>query len=396
VLCVRTRKKLAIVILLALIVGGFGFFMLRPREPVYQGTTASGWVERLARGDPAAKAAIQQLGNKAVPSLVAAYQRRENATERFWTKVWSHLPKPIQGRMSPPLTAFQLNEAVRGAMEFVSPEVEKAVTQAVVPGFLVEIRNPKTPRRAELLGAYLRDLHPEPELVMPDLSNFLRDPDPGVRESAGFMIIDYRKQARPALASLIETVNDPNRQTRLFAIWTLGLIGAEAKAAVPVLESCLEDKEVRVDAAFALWRIDRQTNVALRILPEAILRNGDAAYELGMLGPAAMEVVPALINATAQSENNVRFSACDALWKIDPKQVAIIVGALTELLKDPRSGSYHLELAAQLLGKIGPAAGNALPALFPLLKRPEIEVRTAAAKALKAIDPEAAAKAGVK
>jgi len=44
----------------------------------------------------------------------------------------------------------------------------------------------------------------------------------------------------------------------------------------------------------------------------------------------------------------------------------------------------------------GPDARIAVPALVELLNDPDLEVRGRATNALKAIDPEAAAKAGVK
>jgi HEAT repeat protein len=51
--------------------------------------------------------------------------------------------------------------------------------------------------------------------------------------------------------------------------------------------------------------------------------------------------------------------------------------------------------AARSLGQIGPAAKAAVSALIDALKDEDKDVRTAAAEALKKIDPEAARKAGV-
>lgn len=239
-------------------------------------------------------------------------------------------------------------------------------------------------------------LKPDADLIMSDLNRFLKDPDPRVREAAGFVICEYGREAKPALTNLMDTINDPNLQTRIFAIYTLGDIGPEARLAVPTLEKCLKDEGVRVSAAFALWRIDRQTNVALQILPEVVSSNPDASYELGEIGPAAAEAVPALIEAAKHSPAQNRLAACQALWKIDSGQAPLIIRELVDMLNDPRTGNYELEHGAGLLGEIGPAARGATGSLLVLLKHPEAEVRAAAAKALRQIDTKAAARADAK
>ena len=51
-------------------------------------------------------------------------------------------------------------------------------------------------------------------------------------------------------------------------------------------------------------------------------------------------------------------------------------------------------MAAKILGKVGPAARQAVPWLRPLLRDEDGHVSEAAAQALKQIDPEEAAEAG--
>jgi HEAT repeat protein len=71
-----------------------------------------------------------------------------------------------------------------------------------------------------------------------------------------------------------------------------------------------------------------------------------------------------------------------------------VVPALADALSD--ENDYVRRDAARALGKFGVEAREALPALQAVVKDKEAHVRVAAADALKKIDPQAAAKAGVR
>ncbi len=68
--------------------------------------------------------------------------------------------------------------------------------------------------------------------------------------------------------------------------------------------------------------------------------------------------------------------------------------ALTEALRDPVL-SVRANAAAGL-GAFGTAAEQAVPALVEALKDRDTSMKQAAASSLRSIDPEAAARAGVK
>jgi HEAT repeat protein len=88
----------------------------------------------------------------------------------------------------------------------------------------------------------------------------------------------------------------------------------------------------------------------------------------------------------------MRLTAIDVLGQLvdEPDQV---VPVLTDALHDPTN---LVQIRAALgLGNFGPAAKTAVPALVKSLKGAGPNVGEWAAKALKAIDPEAAAKAGI-
>lgn len=72
-----------------------------------------------------------------------------------------------------------------------------------------------------------------------------------------------------AVPFLIETLEDPDAEVRMYAARSLALMGSPAQAAVPALTKHLKDPDVRV----------RRT----------------CARALGQMGPAARDAVPALI-----------------------------------------------------------------------------------------------------
>jgi HEAT repeat protein len=81
-----------------------------------------------------------------------------------------------------------------------------------------------------------------------------------------------------------------------------------------------------------------------------------AASSLGVIGPAALDAVPALTQATTDPDPSVRGAAIETLGRIGGPSV---VPALMQAMKDPRTGS----LAIPALGLVGPAARDALPVL---------------------------------
>jgi HEAT repeat protein len=83
---------------------------------------------------------------------------------------------------------------------------------------------------------------------------------------------------------------------------------------------------LRVEAALALWRIDRQTEEAVPVLID-VLRDSrshppikqNAVLALGEMGPAAKAAIPALKEILYDADAHARRSAAEVLKKIDPE-----------------------------------------------------------------------------
>jgi HEAT repeat protein len=123
---------------------------------------------------------------------------------------------------------------------------------------------------------------------------------------------------------------------------------------------------------------------------DALERRAGAAGGLGRLGPAAQAAVPYLIQEL-QRPDGLHESAIRALGNIHSDPEVVIPLLITYLTNDDLS-----DKAAIALGKYGGLAKAAVPKVIPLLKARDKDIRWAAHVALKQIDPEAAAKAGVK
>jgi len=124
---------------------------------------------------------------------------------------------------------------------------------------------------------------------------------------------------------------------------------------------------------------------------EADGRRSSAAGDLGTFGPAAKAAVPALIQALKGPEAEMHEAAISALGKIHSEPDMVI-----PLLMPYRTNDDLNDEAATALGNYGSLAKEAFPKIVPLLHAQDDDARAAARVALKQIDPEAAAKAGVK
>ncbi|HJZ56633.1 MAG TPA: HEAT repeat domain-containing protein [Gemmataceae bacterium] len=120
-----------------------------------------------------------------------------------------------------------------------------------------------------------------------------------------------------------------------------------------------------------------------------------AAIALGDLGTDGRPAVPALIHASLWDEEPAgRVTAAMALRKIDDNNGPLVIRALTEALGD--ANELICWVAAEYLGQIGPAAGQAVPALRQALQRDFrlSLIKTGVRLAIERIDPRPPAGVG--
>jgi HEAT repeat protein len=266
--------------------------------------------------------------------------------------------------------------------------------------------------------------------------------------------------AVPALHAVLDVNSGKNEYARSMAAWALGRIGAAAEAEIPFLRETMrstkllavrrstaealgsfgpaakpavsdlvkmldnDDDITRVNAAVALWKIDRHPKAVPALL--AMLRQGDpsqtfaAADALGQMETEAAAVAPALIEALHAPVGDVRRAAARSLGQLgkaafpaiekakalqdpDAETRRMVVEALSWMGPDAADHEYMVPAlkaalgdespavrreAARALGNLGAEAQAARDALEKAASDPQEDVRTAAGKALRRIRGE--------
>jgi HEAT repeat protein len=155
------------------------------------------------------------------------------------------------------------------------------------------------------------------------------------------------------------------------AVWALGCFGPEAQAAVPALIEALRHGQFKNEAVEALVQIGSGADVTVPILIERYLKRG-CQHRTGM---------GAFVVDDSMEESLVRIGGP-------------AVPALLEVLNGPDRDMRVC--AAAVLGKIGPAARAAVPALIRTIEHPDTDrqaviLRSFAISALGQIGSEARA-----
>jgi len=213
-------------------------------------------------------------------------------------------------------------------------------------------------------------------------------------------------RAAPAIPALIRTLKSRNQLTKPYigGSHTFGdMAPSEARnalvrigpAAVPALTQALSHKDAltRVNAAWALWKLEKCTDKVIPVLVSAwtdkilyqtdeCIRD-DASQALGEIGqeqPA--KVLPILLKALDEKDEEVAYAALDSL-SVMGRQVKEAVAVLVKRLNDRRDNVARL--AGLRLRRVG------TPAVSPLvtaLTDPNATVRSSAAWTLGGMEPE--------
>jgi HEAT repeat protein len=213
--------------------------------------------------------------------------------------------------------------------------------------------------------------------------------DPAALDVLAHMLEDREKvksAGRKVIrAALIQLLKHKNLQERESAVVTLGSMGKDAKQAAPALVELLKDEEISVrrEAAWALGEIEAEAKDAAPALISA-LKDMDFFDQAGKtLEKMGVKALPFLIRALNDKNDDVRSRVIKAIGKLGPEAVEA-VPALIKVVKEDKFVSLE---AAGTLGDIGPKAAAAIPALIARLKEAE-PIRKNAAWVLGRIHPE--------
>lgn len=220
-----------------------------------------------------------------------------------------------------------------------------------------------------------------------------------VRDTAGdseIKTVDYVAlcpEAGDEIKSLLTNMNSNDVAQIKPALHKLGELAEQGVASEPAVRAALnhQDSYVRIHAALALWRIQKNTADTLPVFLEG-LQSTDAgvrsfaATALAM-GPQTESTVAPLTAALADSNAFVRLHAAETLYQY-PGQEAEATRVIVSHLNDKEANVRWL--ATFILGEIHPQSEIAVKALTGALKDSDNRIRAGAAFALSGFGAQAA------
>ena len=396
----KRRRILLFVLVGLVVVASATWYVLRPREPEYEGRPLSDWLTRSAeRGGPIsaqARAALAQAGPQALPVLLRLLRARDG-----WPKGWLTDLAESQGWLKLHLVrADTLHEAALGGFELLGPAGEPAVPK-LGPWLRDEETAPEAARALVFIGtdrataALIRSVPAQPAvgalLGQPGANRLLT---PGVMPELCALVSSENQQARATAGRLL-----------------LSVAPAASEVAVPLLLAALPDAkaDARREIIDLMGKLDGHPDLALPALiqslddPDAGVR-GRAAYGLSRFAANAGTTVGPLRKLLADPSPEVRWAATNTLEFLVDEQTAgpglearmregLRPGTAVLAAVETRLGDTNAEVrraTAQRLEEYGLGALSASNALAQLLTDADPAVRRAASNALIRISREAA------
>lgn len=208
---------------------------------------------------------------------------------------------------------------------------------------------------------------------------------------------DSPDSAATELQTLVEQLADQDPNVRAAAAVALGRLAAEPETVLPRLLDRFDDRAAaQVDGNvaevwyFAALAAGEYGTVAVPPVIELLQRDDHqrrmgASLVIMVLGPAAKDVLPTLIEALQAADLETRRPALMSALLSLGVEAKPAMPLMLEFLGDE---DFHTQYwACRVLGAIGPEARVAVPELIPLVQRGTASVRRNAAAALGRIGP---------
>lgn len=435
----KRRLGIALIIITAAIV--FLRFHQPLPDPLWNGRKVSAWTEDLFSVDreveARARATLLQIGEPSalhlakflrqpsfqVPPSFASIANRvpflrdnPNATPMARTRVIGLLGQ--LGSSAAPALAEIVN-LLADPSDAVVQDTEhllRRIGPAAGPVLAANLRNNSINIRARAARALVD--FPSPmatESLIAALNDDFFEVRAGAAQSLG------RLRATNSVVPLLAALNDMHHHVRARACEALGIIGDKATAGKLLLLRRDTFPDVQLEAAKAVWKINRDPEPILPVLVQLLKtdQSWQAAYTLAeMRGQAALAIpaliqamrreqvprpfravssatfalgqigapaIPALIEALAAKNKVLSANAALALAFME-KNAAPAEGALLEIVNDPDENVR--QAAALTLGRLGSTDPRTISGLSKCLRAEDIFLRSQALTLLRELAPD--------
>ncbi len=198
---------------------------------------------------------------------------------------------------------------------------------------------------------------------------------------------DDQQIVKQAVDAIVAALESKDARVRAGAIRAMTELKAPSELVQPVFERAIADVDPQVIASTAEALVAQGAKAVPRVA------NGLKSDKLRLIsvriltriGPAAVEAVPALVEAMKGDDLEFRREVQLALAAIGPSATAAMP-ELIKVLSDDKVKSLHPS-ACYALGRIGPAAEKAVPALRKAIENDDMMTKMAAIWALRQIQP---------
>ena len=248
------------------------------------------------------------------------------------------------------------------ALAVLGPEA----TSIAVPALIKSLKDPNVivvDRCISALGA----IGPAAKRAVPTLLETLPKQKPAHRIVPVWAIWAIDAQTNLVLQEYMGAIKDKQDSAAVMnSALGLGKMGPAAAPATSVLIELLHDNTQESGA------------------------RGNAALALGKLGIPSEFIRSNLTLAAKAVDPRIRLNAAYALWRLDPQSASNLVQTASQCLKEPSPVDNS---AAYFLGEMGKEAQMAVPALREALQKSSPALKRTAAAALDKIQTESGAKA---
>ncbi len=366
----------------------------QPNELQQDGKTTSEWLGIL-KASPSAKQrllaakALRKLKPKSKHAIHVLIDACEDKDHQVGVAAgWALLAARPKDKSFVPRLGYLLGSDKEPARNF-SQEVLRQIGPPAVPELIRMGKTyPEAKVRARCLDVATYIVPTSKDLIPALIDRLMNDKSESVQVSAAYDLAHLGSKSKAAVPALLEALQKHKAwRVRSGAAYALGKNGQKFDPVDSALIKALKDKEpnVVVAAANALWRLKHPPKVFISSLQKAFQTGSlqsrmNAIRAIAEMGPDAEAMVPQVVTILDEGSGLNRIIAARALLAVGPNSGT----SVAKMLNHKKAHVRWLSLL--VLGRIGPEAVKAIPAIRKLAKQDaEKENRELAVKVLDRI-----------